>query len=543
MNALYPIGVQSLICYDFKLWVTTMPMYNQPIEEIDESIKRPIVLSVVTDLLQLFGLKDNIPVVFKGQAPQPAYVNSDVDGKYLDGNNRFAADSLLTITDYDEEENETALLSTPIQYTDHKGVFGDTDINIHLVPAYISKRFNVSIQLSGTEKQIERWRANIKRRTAQGVLNGIHTVKYHYPIPMKFMMFLIQAHELRENVAAYNEVLGDWFRRCFIPTMDVIRSGDGSAPVFVIRETQQPIQGWFDFGTGAPKKEKEDDSRYTLNFTYTFYVDIPETMNLLAPLVIHNQLIPVEWIPKKAPMAELDFIKSHGSYSQEAFNAFRFAASDNEYTYSTRPGLPIPVFDDWIGDVPNRGYESIMRILTRLDESNLKNVMDLQGLGEWAINPLCVRYMKDTRAKLFLPYQNVINIMLYNGDNLLDMSKLSADENLFITYEKDLNLRKSYHVVVTMVTDPSMLSNDAWEDLMGHGCFMKTWISTLFPHAADYFGWDLAKCVVGGEGDSMTDDEFRTVIEWATNGEGLKRGWPLVGMFTVIAHRLNDPTS
>ena len=109
-----------------------MPMYNLAIEEIDESIKRPMVVSVITDLLQLFGLKDNIPLVFKGQSSQPAYVNSDVEGQYADGNNRYNADSLLTILDYDEEENETTLLSTPVQYTEERGVFSDTTLNIHL---------------------------------------------------------------------------------------------------------------------------------------------------------------------------------------------------------------------------------------------------------------------------------------------------------------------------------------------------------------------------------------------------------------------------
>ena len=517
-----------------------MPMYNLAIEEIDESIKRPIVVSVINDLLQLFGLKDNIPLVFKGQAVQPAYINSDVEGQFADGNNRFNADALLTILDYDEEENETTLLSTPVQYIEERGVFSDTNLNIHLVPARVSKRFNVSIQLTGTEKQIERWRAQIKRRTAQGVLNGIHTVKYHYPIPRKYMMFLVQAHELREGVAPYNEDLGTWFKNCFIPTMDVIRSGDGSAPLFVIRESQQPIQGWFDFGTGAPKKEKDDESRYMLNFTYTFYVDIPETMNLITPMVIHNQLLPYEWLPKKAPMAEIDFIKTYGGYSQEAFDHFRFAASDNKYTYTTRPGLSIPHFDDWVGDTPNRGYETIVRILSQLDESNLKNVMDLQGLGEWAINPICLQYMKDTRNRIFKPYANVINIMLFNGDNLLDMAKLHADEDLFVTYEKDLSLRKSYHLVVTMCTNPSVLSDEAWQDLTNHGCFFKAWIATLFPWAEDYFGWDVSKCAIGSDDDSMTDDEINTIIDIVTNGEGLNKTWPLVGLFTIVAHRIED---
>ena len=154
-----------------------MPMYNLAIEEIDESVKRPVVYNVIMDLMSLFGLDENVPVIFKGQSPQAAYENSDAQGRYVDGFNRFSAESWLTIEDYTDEENETTLLSTPVQYIDNKGVFADKELKIFLVPAYVNKRFNVSLSLSGTEKQIERWRANIKRRTSQGVLNGIHSVK------------------------------------------------------------------------------------------------------------------------------------------------------------------------------------------------------------------------------------------------------------------------------------------------------------------------------------------------------------------------------
>lgn len=518
-----------------------MPMYNLAIEEIDESVKRPVVYNVISDLMMLFGLDSNVPVLFKGQAPQHHYENTDVEGRYTDTHNRFSAESWLTINDYIEEENETTLLSTPVQYVDNKAVFSDKRLKIFLVPSYVNKRFTVNLTLTGTEKQIERWRANIKRRTSQGVLNGIHSVKYHYPIPNLFMGFLVDAFDMRNKIKGYGDELGDWLRECFIPTMDVIRSGNGTSPVFVIRETQQPIQGWFDFGTGAPKAEKQDEmSRWSMNFSYTFYMDVPETINLTTPLVIHNQMLDAKYIPKPPKMAELDFIKQHGSYSQEAFNHFRFAASDNEYTYTVRTGVSIPEFDDWVGETPNPGYISVLRLLIRLDESNLHKVMNLKGLGRWSINPLCLNYMKSTRAKLGRPYENVINLMLHTGDDLLDMKRLIVDENLFVTNEIELDLRKSYHLVVTMCSDPRMLSDAAIEDLKGHGCFFKYWIASLYPDVPKILGWDLSTCTIGSEGDSMTDGEIRDIIDIVTGSERGKPIWPLVGFFTIYSHKLDN---
>ena len=50
-----------------------MLMYNLAIEEIDESVKRPVVYNVIMDLMSLFGLDENVPVIFKGQSPQAAF--------------------------------------------------------------------------------------------------------------------------------------------------------------------------------------------------------------------------------------------------------------------------------------------------------------------------------------------------------------------------------------------------------------------------------------------------------------------------------------
>jgi hypothetical protein len=523
-----------------------MPRFNLAIEEIDESMKRPIVHSIVTDLCNLIGLHEDLPILFKGESPQHQYNNAELNGdKLAHGNNRYSADSYITITNYTDEDNETTRLSTPVDYIDDRGIFFDNEALVYLVPVRMSKRFEINISITGSEKQIERWRAIIKKKTAQGVLNGLHAVSYHYPIPKTCMAFLIEAHDRRERVASYNESLADYFDRCFIPTMQVLVDSTGKNPEFVIAETQKPIQGWFDFGLGAPKKEKDDDSsRYMLEFSYTVYVDVPETINLLTPLIIHNQILPAHWLPLKQPMAELDFIKEHGSYSHEAFNRFRFPPMGSEYGYNiTNPGLSIPPIDDWLGDEQPLSYVGVLRVLCRLDEADPYKLQDLLRLGEWKIDPLCVNYMQDTRAYLTSPYDNVMVVQPYSFDNLLQMDKLKIDENLAVRYEEELSLREMHHLVVGMCYNPKDLTDQAIHDLARHACFFKKWISMLFPWAPKKYGWNLSTCTIGSDDDVMNEDDIADIIDELVNPEheyGYKAIWPLVGFFAVWAHRENQ---
>lgn len=519
-----------------------MPRYNLAIEEIDEAVRRPIVSTVVTELMAQFGLDAKVNMVFKGQAAQHNYANSELNGSGAVGNNRFAGEGLLTIQDYEDELNETTLLSTAVDYPDSQGIFFDNELKVYMYPVRISRKFTVQMQLSGTEKQIERWGAIIKRKTANGFLNGLHAVKYHFPIPTHFMGLLVEIYNRRNAVASYGDTLGEWLKKCFIPTMNVLRDLNGNHPVFVIQETQAPIQGWFDFGTGVPKKEKDTDGgRYVLNFSYTFYADIPETITMMSTLVIHNQILPREWLPQPKPMAELDFIKKAGSYSQVAFDAFRFGQFGPEYTYSaTQPGLSIPPFDDWLSDEQPPGYGSIWRLLSKLDPCKPNTLHNLAALGEWAINPLCVRYMLDTKRHVTTPYDNVLNLQAYRFDNMLYQYDLELRDDLTIGYAKEVDFRQMYHVVMGMCYEPTKLTAQAKEDLLRHGCFFKYWISSLYPWAPAHFGWDLSSCKIGSDDDHMTPGEIDDIIKEVTGVNNGKPLWALVGFFTVVADRKDD---
>lgn len=516
-----------------------MPIYNAPIEEIDEAVKRPMVATIAYDVVNRLALPQQLPMIFKGQAPQAQYLNSDISARYSQDNNRYEGEAYLTI-DYEEEETEQTLLSTSVDRIEQKGFFIDTDLNVYMMPSYVNKRVTINFQLTGTEKQVERWRANMKRITAQGILDLVHCVPYHYPIPQRYMRLLVDIHKRRETVAPTGEALGDWFKRCFNGSMDVIRMLNGTRPLFVIRENQTPIQGWYDFGTAAPKKERDTElTRYVLNFSYTFHYDCPETVTMKTPLVIHNQLLPAEWLPLQKVM-QLDFIQQYGTYSQEAFNHFRFAHSSNQYIELKYPGIPIPHFDDWVGDTPNTGYESMLRLLIQLNEADLTSVVDLTNLGEWTFSPAVLKYMRSTKSLLSSPYDNVFNLMLHQGDNLLDMAKMSVSDDLKVSFAEPLDITKVTHLNTTVLTNPDLLTLIGIDGLIDNACFFKQWIGTLYPDIALKYNWDLTACELGSVDDSMTSQDIQAIIAEAVQTDPNPQFWCLVGQFTIYArHREN----
>lgn len=527
-----------------------MPLYNSVIEEIDEAILRPVIINVTEDILERMDLPKNIPVMFKGETTTHLYRGSEIDpqGDRLTDHNRYGNETLLyletTIVD-----NENTLLSTPVDRTEERFIYWDKAVHAQMFPSMVSKKVDITMTFTGTEKEVERWRATLRRKTSQGAIDMLHMVTYSYPIPLAYMYLLCEIYNMRQAVAPYdpNQTLSGYFKDTFIKPFTVITNTAGNGGLYSICEKQLPIYGWFDFGTNPPKPERDNDlARYSLSFTYSFYFDCPETVSMHCPLIVHNQMLPYKFLNTKRPF-EVDYIIAEGSRSQEAFNHYRFEAERQRRKVLGRPGLPIPWFDDWLGEKHPSFYQSLLKLLIQVDPNNPHLMIDLLKLGEWELDPLLVRYLKFVRNKLNKPYEALLNLTHWEFEDLTLMSDIHVSEELVVSSKRQLSERELHHLILSICVDPTALTDDAIDDLKKNPCFFKHYLAIIMPWLKDHFKWDLEACALNPDGDDdMTDEEWKEIIDAIEdNGGGLVHGndfvpWHLVGQYAIWAHRNED---
>lgn len=476
-----------------------MPITILPIEEIDEAIIRPVIVGVTRDILEKMALPKDIPVMFKGNANQFIYQDTEFDSrKQMSSNDRFATDTLLYL-ETTIEDNENQLLSTPVIRPEERSVFIDKDCRVYMTPAIVNKKVDIQFKMTGTEKEVERWRATLRRKTSQGVIDLVHKVDFHYPIPAFFMYVLVEIYNKRNQIAAVGDTLEDYLANHFVQPYRVIANQLGEGTLFTIPQAQIPLYGFFDFGTNPPKPEKDSDvGLFSLDFTYSFYFDCPENVSLAYPIQVHNQLLAFEFLKtKEIPTLVDDFLK-HGSISNETFKSFMGGGlPHNEYRLAYHPGLSTPWFDDWLDDSWNpNGYITLTRSLIKVNPTDRHEITNLGSYNNsWHFNRVVLSYLKQTRASLGTVHDSLFLVSIYRWGNLLDLTKIEVDENLNARYMgEELSLTTNYHMVVSFLYDITKLSWKGWLELMENGCMFRYVIYLLAPELFEKYNLGLGRC-------------------------------------------------
>lgn len=276
-----------------------------------------------------------------------------------------------------------------------------------------------------------------------------------------------------------------------------------------------------------------DTSLFSMEFVYHFSMDFPETVVMVTPPMIHNQIFPANILNQKPPL-ELDMIKKTGSISQMAFDHFR-ANAESQLPILHRDGLPIPSYDDWVEDNPPKGYRTLVKFMLHVDPALPKEVLNLQHIGEWKFNDSVIDYMKQNTKAMTVPYESIFLCNQYRWDNLLEMSSVHIDDDLNITIDDDMGLRDIHHHVIYVVNDPSMLHEQAVSNLIEHPKVTKDYLITLYPFMKDKLHEDQIK--------NWSTQDWYALLDYIRNlGYKLYVGdqflvWNLVGNFTVNTTR------
>lgn len=511
-----------------------MPTITATIPEVHKTVIRPVAIEVVKDVLKFLRIDEKItPVEYNGAMQNLAPRESTLDKEPA---NTFQTKQRVIIT-LSDEYVDRALMSTPILKQEHPCVFRDPDMNVYVFPVKQTREFTIDLTLNAPDRvTAARWVRNLKSLISSTVYNNFHAPVFSYNIPLEIMQFLIDIHNRGESFKPYNRKISEWFADKFTNNFTFVTDQAGKSATPVIREQQIKVMGYFAGGTDIPREEPDSDGTggWSTSLSYKFWLDVPEQMVMTFPLMTHQQLLSEKYISYELP-DWVDILKSNSSLSAQVFKHFD-SAYKISHPLDITPGIPLPTCDDWRRpNILAPSFIDTFRILIQLEENNplLCNLRELDG--NFTYWPIFIDYMSRTYQKMTgALYHNIFHCTVWRWDQLQNYDEVSVNANLDVSFNGPINLRDNYHLCISMLTDPSLLTDDALNDLGADSCLVYAYLKLLFPNYIDKY---MSKPTICSSVDPGYIKEIISELGKDVNLALSNRFLPpvTVGQYTIIA--------
>lgn len=428
-----------------------MPVHNTTLPDIEQSVARPVIYRVIEQLFEIIGISKDTKILYAGSTGSVMTPGTSID-ENDNKDARFATDR-YTFVEVSEEYSTPSLQETHVHSYDNRPVFLDSGLGVSLRPIYITSDVSISIRYqSVSETEVRRWMASMFQKVSMGREIKLHDVTYTYPLPYPFVELLEDIWALREAVEPYGDIFRDYVVKHSSNRLTMLGNRAGEMRHLAIKETQSRIQGYFDFSGMPEKPSKERGSgTWEIAFTYKFSYQRPEGMMVAYPISVHNQFLPVKYLEFKP---ENDDVQERNSYQSYGYHALGMFENDTEMdVISPRHGvIRIPDFDDFTATEPYMGAATALTALCFLEDDK-KILLDLKDLGEYALDQDLIEYLKAEAPYLTRQYQSLVTLTAYSGEVPIDETKIEVTSDLIVQSKEVLDLRKVYHVRMSLMVD------------------------------------------------------------------------------------------
>lgn len=457
-----------------------MPHAHVPLEETDQSIFRPSVLSIVDQIRDHTDIDKKVRVLFPGDIQTVAQKGSAMDGSAILPT--FSSEESITIStteNYDVEH----IGATPTDKMASSPIFVDNSLGIGIVPVYVNSEVEIKFTYKCQSKsKAERWIDEIRLRLSQLQIYDMHDAKYHYVIPVKVLKLLMHVHEKKEAIAGYGENYYEYMKRCFTPRMTLITDNAGKDKRYVVKEEQTDVIGEFGFGVAPNKPEKNNDNgTWTIDFEYKYMYNKVIALRVQYPIMVHNQLLdPIYSVIQPDPNDKDRKPLLHSGWT----SMYKIMGVDavNEALFDPRKTLHIPSFDTWrVPRLPYfRRFFSCLTVLCEMNQADKRELVNLTQLGDIDIQKDIVQWLKDGEHQyVFKEDSSFIHIRLFANEEPMPLSALTIDEDLNVRTVNEMDPRVCYRLCVFLHTNMERLQASAFERLATYPVALSAILSAL----------------------------------------------------------------
>lgn len=479
-----------------------MPRITLPLTTSYENITRPVAMSIARDVMRICNIHQDTPLYIPGEFEQ---VNQPGTAMGQSDEMRWQSETRIYGTVTDIIKND-AVMQAVVRQNEQPPFLEDRQLGISVRPVYIPSDLTISFRHTfSTRQEAIRWRDEMAVRRAENRTSMSHEIQYDIPISDGVLSTLGHLHELRENIAGYGQDFTNWFRSMRRAMFVMIGTQDGREDTLtmMVRQKQVHITGYFDFSDIPQEAKVDGNSTWEVQFSYRLQYDRCTHLYFAYPLVVHQQHIGEAFFDS-SPRFGVEEVNKNGSIGITALDHM------NEYVNSFPPpmgGLRVPYYDEWIPPKSQQPTYTVPVVswMIVLDPEDPQNILDLTDLPDmqWALQV-------DTLFRLFpgkltVRGQSPVLFTLFCDDVAMDQSILKIDESLHVRTTRTLDMRRSYHLRMSFVTNYSLLTPDAVNDMKRNAMATLLIFQTVWPTL------DVESAVKG-----LLDDQYLTTnyIVW-----------------------------
>ena len=427
-----------------------MQSFISAIPNLYQSVDRKVIYSITRDLRN----RGWIPNYDRIEVAREGYQSSTRGGTTSKGTARkWKPNELQVRVDVETEPGPCNIAQQRAQEEYVSPIFQDRALGVKIVPQYDETIWSLSIKIRSTSRErLTLWANTVRLRNQRADDRMEHDLEYSFGLHAESHTLLKQIYELREGKHGDGLTIDEWISSRSLNSMSIVRAGDTSQIEYT--ENQIEVIGYFTVRP-EPKITVVSEGIYEGTLQYTYTVNRPLGLMHYYPIMIHQQLMPYEYIK---PLA------------RDYNNVLVFNPVMRGHTYASKAGtcsfktIAIPAMDkDFDGKYPP-GYFPLFTALVCLEDGQPENMFNLNLLEDLELDYGILEVISESYAALSTkPYFSPFLLTLHAGDQLLTEGAIELTTDLDVKLLREVAPQKIYRVSFCLIGSPHRLIHGAWD--------------------------------------------------------------------------------
>lgn len=488
-----------------------MPLEAIEIREVERAVSRPIAMDVIRELFPRWRIPAGQAKIFMpGDTEAIPLTHSTLHPE--DKPHRLFNDLAARI-EMSETYVEYGPAYQPYKEKEWPPIFLDKALRIWVRPVYREVQAEISVTIEAKSRthalQIgKRMQAEMRAYSQY----DHHEVEYHYQLQPEILFILKELWELRDENHSYNDTFSEWFNKHIDPRITTNYNQGNKGHQLAICESQVSIVGFYDFSDPPEADKQEVGTKFSYTFRYRYTYMRPEHLIIHYPVAIHNKMVPMKLIDTSKVLDAKDFYGIIG-WSHRYLSDFKYGRG-KETLEQRAYHVTIPHYDDWNDYQFSSSFATMIKALLYLNPADPGNVIKLDEMGDWKLKQNALNYILKRNKGNFNPFDSIFQFSLHEWEKYRDWRLMSLDPDLTIRFSGERNPRNNYHLIMSLVTDPTRLSPGAIKDLLEDGELTGDYLEIIMPGIKDQIGKDGdGKPITLNPDGSFKDTDWKNIID------------------------------